>query len=166
MARALARDLGIPTAGVEDIRPMIDLSQLSDEEINREYWRRVNARRDRSLKPGGRPAVLRLCPHCGDKFGAAELRTHKPGCKASQAEKPAPEASQGPAIRLSEARRRLQDALGPHAWMNRITSRPGHYAYVSSLGPVDIVTASDAAASPARCLELTLLHSTAMKGSR
>lgn len=32
-------------------------------------------------KAGGRPAVVRPCPFCGEKFAAREMRAHRPICK-------------------------------------------------------------------------------------
>jgi hypothetical protein len=55
---------------------MIDLTRVSDEEINREYWRRVRTHRVSS----GRPKKILPCPTCGKQCGARELREHKPQC--------------------------------------------------------------------------------------
>lgn len=57
---------------------MVDLTQVPDEDITREYMRRHNARRN--TKNAGRPMVFRPCPTCGEPFPAAELRKHKPIC--------------------------------------------------------------------------------------
>jgi hypothetical protein len=137
----------------------LDLSQVSDEDLKREFMRRFNQRRTRS---GGRPRKLRLCPYCGGKFGAVELRVHKPVCESKPAAAAAPEASQGPRMAIAEARAKLQAHLGPHAWMSRAKNHTG-YVYVSGLGPVELVSLSDNVATPARCLKLTLLHAS-MKG--
>lgn len=67
---------------------MIDLSLVSDEEINREYWRRVNARRNRTVFTGGRAKVLRPCPTCGEMFGARELRAHQKDCASTRIKNP------------------------------------------------------------------------------
>ena len=75
MGAAMARGSRGSTHPVEDC-PMIDLTQLSDEEINREYWRRVHARRVSS----GRPKKMQACPSCGLEFATAELRKHRPFC--------------------------------------------------------------------------------------
>ena len=57
---------------------MIDLSKVPDEDLKREYMRRLNARRRRS---GGRSLVNRPCQFCGKEFGAREMRVHIPQCK-------------------------------------------------------------------------------------
>lgn len=57
-----------------------DLSLVSDEDLNREYWKRVRARREVNTG-GGRTKTLRPCPTCGEPFGAREMRAHRSECK-------------------------------------------------------------------------------------
>lgn len=67
----------------------IDLSRISDEDINREYWRRIEARRQAGAPlASGRPKKLRRCPSCGQMFGGAELRKHQPTCAHRHQAKP------------------------------------------------------------------------------
>jgi len=56
---------------------------IPDAAIQSEIGRRQNARRKTHVGP---PKVLRPCPHCRARFGARELRAHKPQCP----EKPSP----------------------------------------------------------------------------
>jgi len=62
---------------------MIDLTQVPDSELGREWMRRVNEKRRAKGTPaaGGRKKVLRPCPKCGGQFGKRELRVHKRDCK-------------------------------------------------------------------------------------
>ena len=63
----------------------IDLTAIPDEDLTREYMRRLNERRARG---GGRPAVLQPCPKgCGQEFGVRDLRTHIPRCTGKPAKK-------------------------------------------------------------------------------
>jgi hypothetical protein len=55
------------------------LDWIPDTIIFREAGRRRAARRTIE-QMGGRPAVKRLCPHCGKEFGTMELRMHTPRC--------------------------------------------------------------------------------------
>ena len=55
-----------------------DLSLVSDEELHREYWRRIRARH---ANQGGRPKKLRPCPKCGQQLGTKELEKHAPSCE-------------------------------------------------------------------------------------
>ncbi len=52
------------------------LSEYSDEEILAEAGRRRRA----MVSGPTNPKVLRPCPFCKKKFGAREMRTHKPVC--------------------------------------------------------------------------------------
>lgn len=61
----------------------LDLSLVSDEDLNREYWRRVRANLP-GKDLGGRPKNLKPCPKCGEQFGFRELRAHQPGCTPPQ----------------------------------------------------------------------------------
>ena len=58
--------------------PAWDMATIPDEVLQSEYSRRASLRRE--VFAGGRPVVLRPCPHCKGKFGAAELRRHRPVC--------------------------------------------------------------------------------------
>jgi hypothetical protein len=40
----------------------------------------VRGKLNNMQNPGGRPAILRTCKHCGSEFGARELRAHTPHC--------------------------------------------------------------------------------------
>ena len=57
---------------------MIDLTTIPDDDLTREYMRRINARRKRA---GGRPVVLTPCKFCGQEFGFNDMRVHVPQCK-------------------------------------------------------------------------------------
>jgi hypothetical protein len=59
----------------------IDLTTIPDEDLNREYMRRLNLRRDRSgSAAGGRPSILRPCRYCGKTFNVRGMREHLPVC--------------------------------------------------------------------------------------
>ena len=62
-------------------RPTWDMTTIPDAELASEWSRRRSAKR--GDKVGGRPAVLRPCPKCGQEFGARELREHIPKCHHS-----------------------------------------------------------------------------------
>lgn len=62
---------------------MIDLSQVSDEEIKAEYFRRLGA--SRANRAGGPKEKPRACEICGQSFGARRLRVHTPACRALKA---------------------------------------------------------------------------------
>jgi hypothetical protein len=53
------------------------LASVPDQEITREYMRRLNLRRKRI----GNPKVLRPCQWCGLELGAREMRQHIPNCE-------------------------------------------------------------------------------------
>lgn len=58
---------------------MIDLTAVPDEDLKREYMRRLNATRRRA---GGRPTITKPCPNCGESFTATNLRlVHLPQCR-------------------------------------------------------------------------------------
>jgi hypothetical protein len=58
---------------------MIDLTLIPDEDLKREYMRRLNATRRRA---GGRPVQMKPCPNCGSRFPATALRlVHLPQCR-------------------------------------------------------------------------------------
>ena len=60
---------------------MWDLRLVPDEEITREYQRRLNLRRNRrGSAAGGQPKKNRPCPHCSLPFGTREWRLHVPRC--------------------------------------------------------------------------------------
>jgi hypothetical protein len=56
----------------------LDMSTVPDDVLYAEVGRRRVAKRPEGV--GGRPAVLRPCPHCGHEFGARDLRAHLPHC--------------------------------------------------------------------------------------
>jgi hypothetical protein len=57
----------------------LDLSLIPDEDLRREYMRRLNATRRRA---GGRPVQLKACPNCGEQFSSTNLRlVHLPQCR-------------------------------------------------------------------------------------
>lgn len=57
----------------------MDLTLIPDEDLKREYMRRLNATRRRA---GGRPVQLKSCPNCGKQFPATQLRlVHLPQCR-------------------------------------------------------------------------------------
>ncbi len=51
-----------------------DLASIPDDVLQSEYARRQSLKRQTFA--GGRPKVLRPCPHCRKLFGSAELRRH------------------------------------------------------------------------------------------
>lgn len=58
-----------------------DLSQFTDEEIQREAARRRRA--NQTTPP--RAKILRPCPKgCGEKFGVREMRVHIPQCQGKK----------------------------------------------------------------------------------
>jgi len=129
---------------------MIDLSQISDEELNKEYWRRVNARRQ--SKSSGRPKVLRPCQKCGVKFGFNELRAHQPKCTGAVLTHRA--AGKAP-MTIRQARGRLMASLGPHAWIERATNN-GRRFYTAGIGASILVDKSHESTSPEKTLNLAL----------
>lgn len=77
-------DFASAAAGAAEARAAF-LAAIPDEDLTREYMRRLNERRARG---GGRPAVLQPCPKgCGQEFGVRDLRTHIPRCTGKPAKK-------------------------------------------------------------------------------
>ena len=58
--------------------PTLDMSTIPDEVLYAEVGRRRVAKRPEGV--GGRPKVLKECPHCGKDFGARDLRKHVARC--------------------------------------------------------------------------------------
>ena len=75
----LAKKLAGLSAVAEKYKAPIDLTQVPDEDLKREYMRRLNATRRRG---GGRPVQMKACPNCGSSFPATTLRlVHLPECR-------------------------------------------------------------------------------------
>lgn len=58
---------------------MTDLTEIPDADINKEYWRRIHAKRV-TVPGSGRQKKLRPCPKCGEQFGGREIRAHIAKC--------------------------------------------------------------------------------------
>lgn len=56
------------------------LSDYSEDEIIAEAFRIMRNRQPVAPKP----KKLSACPKCGDLYGVAEMRVHKPKCKGKQ----------------------------------------------------------------------------------
>jgi hypothetical protein len=82
--RKLSKKLAGLSALAAKHKPPVDLTQVPDADITREYMRRFNARRKRA---GGRKPILKPCELCGESFGVAELKYHTPRCPGKTAKK-------------------------------------------------------------------------------
>jgi len=58
-----------------------NLSTIPDDVFYREVGRRRVSKRPADLAIG-QPKVMRPCPYCKEKFGARDLRAHKPRCSS------------------------------------------------------------------------------------
>ena len=60
-----------------------DLASIPDEPFFRESGRRFGSRHG-----AGRPPKLARCPRCGEEFGTAAMRQHKPRCEGKESNVP------------------------------------------------------------------------------